>query len=253
MPAMRDCAPRILRLATNRKRELEMQIQGRIALVTGANRGLGKAIAQALLEAGAANVYAAARDPASVNQPGVIAVPLDVTDPASVQALAERCGDVDIVINNAGISLHGPALGEDATELTRRQLDTNLYGILNVSSAFAPILRRNGGGALVNVLSALSWAVSEGLIAYSISKAAAWALTNGMRRELKGQNTQVTGVHVGYMDTDMAAHVDGPKTTPAEAASKIVAAIQDGQPELLIDEVSRNVKASLSTPAAAYL
>lgn len=230
-----------------------MQIQGRIALVTGANRGLGKAIAQALLEAGAAKVYAAARDPASVNQPGVIAVPLDVTDPASVQALAERCGDVDIVINNAGISLHGPALGQGATELTRRQLDTNLYGILNVSSAFAPILRRNGGGAFVNVLSALSWAVIEGLIAYSISKAAAWALTNGMRRELKGQKTQVTGVHVGYMDTDMAAHVDGPKTTPAEAASKIVAAIQDGQPELLIDEVSRNVKASLSTPAAAYL
>jgi NAD(P)-dependent dehydrogenase (short-subunit alcohol dehydrogenase family) len=230
-----------------------MEIQGRIALVTGANRGLGKAIAQALLQAGAAKVYAAARDPRTVDLPGVVPVQLDVGDPAGARALADRYGDVEIVVNNAGISVHGPALGDEAPDVLRRVLDTNLYGILNVSSAFAPVLRRNGGGAFVNVLSVLSWVTLKELTPYSVSKAAAWALTNGMRQELKEQNTQVTGVHVGYMDTDMASHVAGPKTAPADAAAQIVAAIRDGQPELLIDQLSKDVKASLGTPAAAYL
>ncbi|ANN78104.1 SDR family oxidoreductase [Bordetella flabilis] len=230
-----------------------MEIQGRIALVTGANRGLGKAIAQALLQAGAAKVYAAARDPGKVDLPGVVPVQLDVTDPASARALAERCGDVDIVVNNAGISVHAPALGSETSDVLRRVLDTNLYGILNVSSAFAPVVGRNGGGAFVNVLSVLSWVALDGLTPYSVSKAGAWALTNGMRQELKSQNTQVTAVHVGYMDTDMAGHVGGPKTSPVDAAAQIVAAIRDAQPELLIDQLSKDVKASLGTPAAAYL
>jgi NAD(P)-dependent dehydrogenase (short-subunit alcohol dehydrogenase family) len=230
-----------------------MDIQGRIALVTGANRGLGKAIAQALLQAGAAKVYATARDPGKIDLPGVVPVQLDVSDPASAQALAERCGDVEIVVNNAGISLHAPALGKETPDILRRLLDTNLYGILNVSSAFAPVLGRNGGGAFVNVLSVLSWVAVPDLTPYGVSKAAAWALTNGMRQELKAQGTRVTGVHVGYMDTDMASHVQGPKTTPTQAADKIIAAIRESQPELLIDELSRNVKASLGAPAAAYL
>jgi NAD(P)-dependent dehydrogenase (short-subunit alcohol dehydrogenase family) len=230
-----------------------MEIKGRVALVTGANRGLGKAVAKALLQAGAAKVYAGVRDPGSVDLPGVEPIALDVTDPASVRAAAARCGDVDIVVNNAGISLHGKALGEDAPDVTRRLLDVNLYGILNVSSAFAPILGRNGGGAFVNVLSVLSWVVLENATAYSISKAAAWALTNGMRRELKEQNTQVTAVHVGYMDTDMVAKVNAPKTAPAVIAERIVAAIRDGQAELLADEISHTVKGSLSAEAAAYL
>lgn len=230
-----------------------MEIKGHVALVTGANRGLGKAVAQALVQAGVAKVYAGARDPGSVDLPGVEPIALDVTDPASVRAAAERCGDVDIVINNAGISLPGPALGGDAADRIRSLLDVNFYGVLNVGSAFAPIIARNGGGTFVNVLSVLSWMVIEGSTLYSASKAAAWALTNGMRRELKDRNIRVTGVHVGYMDTDMVARLDAPKTAPSVVAGKIIAAIRDEQPELLIDEVSRTVKASLSLDAAAYL
>jgi NAD(P)-dependent dehydrogenase (short-subunit alcohol dehydrogenase family) len=230
-----------------------MEIKGRVALVTGANRGLGKAIAQALLQAGAAKVYAGARNPASVDLPGVEPIALDVTDPQSVRAAAERYGDVEIVVNNAGVSLPGPALGGDAVDRARGLFDVNFYGVLNVSSAFAPIVARNGGGAFVNVLSVLSWVVVEGSALYSASKAAAWALTNGMRLELKEQNIRVTGVHVGYMDTDMVARLDVPKTAPSVAAEKIVAAIRDGQSELLIDEISRTVKSSLSLETPAYL
>lgn len=230
-----------------------MEIKGRVALVTGANRGLGKAIAQALLQAGAAKVYAGARDPRGVDLPGVEAIALDVTDPASVQAAAARCGDVEIVINNAGITLPGPALSDDAPQRMRQLMDVNFYGIWNVSHAFAPIVARNGGGAFANVLSVLSWVVIENSTLYSASKAAAWALTNGMRLELKAQNIRVTGVHVGYMDTDMVAAVDAPKTAPSVAAEKIIGAIRAEQPELLIDETSRMVKQSLSLDKAAYL
>ncbi|ARP81588.1 short-chain dehydrogenase [Bordetella genomosp. 8] len=229
-----------------------MEIKGSVALVTGANRGLGKAIAQALLEAGA-KVYAGARNPDSVDLPGVIPVALDVTDPQSVRAAAERCADVQIVVNNAGISVPGPALSADAPERARQLLDANFFGILNVGSAFAPVVARNGGGAFANVLSVLSWLVIPNSTMYSASKAAAWALTNGMRAELKEQRIQVTGVHVGYMDTDMVRGLDAPKTAPAVAAEKIVAAIRDGQSELLIDDTSRQVKASLSLDQAAYL
>ncbi len=214
-------------------------------LVTGANRGLGKAFAEAFVAAGA-TVYAGARNPESVTTPGATAVPLDVTDPASVAAAAARLGDVTIVINNAGIGRGGSVLTNDSLDGFREELETNVIGPLNVTRSFAPVLRDNGGGAVVNILSALSWMTSPEVGGYSASKAAAWSLTNVTRGELRDQGTQVVGVHVGYLDTDMAAHVDGPKLAPADLVAQVIEALEKGEEEVLGDETSRFVKSALS-------
>jgi NAD(P)-dependent dehydrogenase (short-subunit alcohol dehydrogenase family) len=230
-----------------------MNIQGSIALVTGANRGLGLAYARALLAAGARKVYAGARDPSSVTLPGVIPVKLDVTRPEDIAAAAAQCGDVNLVINNAGIIAPDPLLAADGTDSLRRVMETNLYGILGVSQAFAPVLRANGGGALVNMLSALSWASLPGTGAYSVSKAAAWALTNGLRNELREQGTLVVGVHAGYIDTDMVKDVDAPKTSPEAIAQATLEAIVAGAPEVLADETARQVKAGFGATPPMYV
>lgn len=229
-----------------------MQVKGRTVLVTGANRGLGRAIAQAFLAAGA-KVYAGSRDAAKVDLAGAVPLALDVADPASAAAAAATAGDVAIVVNNAGIFEPGPALGAGGLERFRRQFDTNLYGIWNVSDAFAPVLARHGGGAIVNVLSVLSWLTLPGTTAYSASKAAAWALSNGLRKELAGQGTKVVSLHVGYMDTDMAAGVEEAKSSPADVAAQVVAAVEAERPEILADEVSRQVKGSFAAEGSAYL
>ncbi|RAO74536.1 SDR family oxidoreductase [Dyella jiangningensis] len=231
-----------------------MNIQGSIALVTGANRGLGLAYAKALLAAGARKVYAGARDPSTVTLPGVIPVKLDVTSPQDVAAAAALCGDVDLVINNAGIS--GGAFLLDATDgeaTLRRLLETNLHGIHAIAVAFAPVLKANGGGALVNMLSALSWLSLESTSAYSVSKAAAWALTNSLRNELRAQGTQVLGVHAGYIDTDMVSHIDAPKSSPTDIAARTLEALAKGESEVLADETSRQVKAGFGATPAVYL
>jgi NAD(P)-dependent dehydrogenase (short-subunit alcohol dehydrogenase family) len=199
-----------------------MNIKGSVALVTGANRGLGRALVQALLAAGAKKVYAGARDPATVNIPGAHPLRLDVTSPADVAAAAKACQDVNLVINNAGIIHNAPIITGDATDNVRAEMDTNFFGTLRMSNAFAPILKKNHGGALVNILSALSWISLPGTGLYSASKAAAWALTNALRTELREQGTLVVGLHVGYMDTDMAAHAQGPKTAPADVADQVL-------------------------------
>jgi NAD(P)-dependent dehydrogenase (short-subunit alcohol dehydrogenase family) len=228
-----------------------MKIHNAVALVTGANRGLGRAYAQALLQAGA-KVYAAARDPSTIDLPGAQPVRLDITQPGQAAALAADLKDVTLVINNAGIALPGPYLsGQGAADAARAQLETNFFGTLAVSQAFAPVLKANGGGALVNMLSVLSWITLPAIAGYSASKAAAWALTNGLRHELRAQGTLVVGVHAAYIDTDMARHVTGPKTTPAEVARQVLLAIEQGQEEVLADELSRQVKAGLA--AGAYL
>lgn len=227
-----------------------MHISGATALVTGANRGLGRAIAEELLDRGAKTVYAAVRDPASVEDERLTPVHLDVTDPASVFAAARVATDVDLVVNNAGIAGSGSVLAPDGVESLRRQLETNAIGPLLVTRAFAPYLEANGGGAIVNVLSVLSWVTMAPTSGYSASKAAAWSLTNAMRGELRGQGTQVVGVHVGYLDTDMAAHVEGPKTDPGDLATQILDAVENGEDEVLGDELSRMVKAGLSGPVA---
>ena len=230
-----------------------MKIEGSIALVTGANRGLGLAFARALRDAGARKVYAGARDPASVKEPGLEAIRLDVTDPRSIAEAAARCTDVNIVINNAGILRPGALLGDGGLATIREQLETNFYGALSVSEAFAPVLAANGGGALVNMLSALSWLSLPNSGAYSISKAAAWALTNGLRNELRAQGTLVVGVHAGYIDTDMVAKVTAPKTKPEVIAQRTLEAIIAGREEVLADEVSQQVKAGFAADPPAYV
>lgn len=230
-----------------------MKIQNAVALVTGANRGLGLAFTQALVAAGASKVYAAARDPASVKQAGVVPVRLDVTNAAEVAAAAGDLGDVTLVINNAGIIRGSGFLGETGVDAVRAELETNFFGPVHVSRAFAPILARNGGGAIVNVLSALSWVAFPSSSTYSASKAAAWAFSNGLRNELRGQGTQVLALHVGYMDTDMVRDVAAPKSKPEDVARQTLEALETGKSEILADEVSRRIKQNLSAEPGVYL
>jgi NAD(P)-dependent dehydrogenase (short-subunit alcohol dehydrogenase family) len=230
-----------------------MNIKDSVVLITGANRGLGLALSAELLRAGARKVYAGARNPATVTQAGVQAVKLDVTNAADIAAAVLACPDVSIVINNAGIDLSSAVMVADAAQSVRTELETNLFGPLALSQAFAPVLARQGGGAIVNILSALSWVNSPLHATYSITKAAAWSLTNGLRNELSGQNTQVVGVHVGYMDTDMTEGIESPKASPVEVAKTIVAAIQAGEDEVLADGTAQYVKSELSAPRGIYL
>ncbi|GAA3205887.1 SDR family oxidoreductase [Nonomuraea helvata] len=219
-----------------------MKISGSVALVTGANRGLGATFAQALLDRGARTVYAAARNPATVTGAGLTPIELDITDPAAVAAAAERCADVDLLINNAGIARPGPADLDSA----HAEMETNYFGTLSMSRAFAPVLARNGGGALVNVLSALSFFSVPQVSTYAASKAAAWSLTNALRVELKEQGTHVVGVHAGYIDTDMAAGVTDPKISPAEVVAQTLDALEAGTYEVLADTLSKEIRAGLS-------
>lgn len=225
-----------------------MKIENSIALVTGANRGLGLAYAKALLAAGAQKVYAGMRDTSGFDVPGLVPVALDITRPASVAAAAGQCSDVSILVNNAGI-IRSPSTEEGA----RAEMETNYFGTLAMCRAFAPVLAANGGGALVNMLSVLSWLSLPGTSGYSASKAAAWSITNGLRHELRAQGTLVIGVHAGYIDTDMARGVNAPKVRPEDVAAQTVAAIEAGHEEVLADALTRQIKAGLGLENGIYL
>ena len=240
---------RRFRLATNEMMVIMqyiMNINGSVALVTGANRGLGLAFAKALLERGAKKVYAAARDPKSVTLSGVVPIPLDVTDPSSVAKLAELAPDVTLLINNAGISKGKGLLNPDALQLARQEMETNYFGPLAVSSALGPTLAKNGGGAIVNVLSVLSWVVLSNSATYSASKAAAWALTNALRHEFGAQGTQVVALHAAFIDTDMAATIKAPKAKPEDVVKNALDTLEAGGFETLADDISKSVKTNLS-------
>ncbi|MEU7608193.1 SDR family oxidoreductase [Micromonospora sp. NPDC049204] len=225
-----------------------MHINGSTALVTGANRGLGKAFAEALLARGA-TVYATARRLESIDIPGAIALQLDITDPASIEAAAGKVADLDILINNAGTSTEAPLLGP-STENIRRDLDTNFWGTLNVTRAFAP---RLAGGAILNVISALSWyTFSPGSNGYAASKAAEWSLTNGIRLELADQKTLVTALALAIADTDMMAGFDIPKLAPHEVVAQALDGLEAGKIEVIADKPTANVKASLSRDPADF-
>ncbi|CAM5439083.1 SDR family oxidoreductase [Streptomyces sp. ME02-6979.5a] len=228
-----------------------MELKNTVAVVTGANRGLGRHLAAQLVERGA-KVYAAARRPETVDLPGVTPLRLDVTDQESIQEAALIASDATLLINNAGVSTGATLVGGDLGEV-RREMETNFFGPLLTTRAFAPVIEGNGGGGVLNVLSALSWFHPAGLGSYAATKAAAWALSDATREELAPRGIAVSALHVGYMDTDMAAAVPADqKADPVEVAAHALRAIEEGLPEVLADETSRLVKASLSgTPAAA--
>ena len=230
-----------------------MDIRNAVVLVTGANRGLGRALVEAFQQAGAKKVYAAARDPSTVKAPGAVPVALDVSSPDSIAVAARQCCDVNVLVNNAGIAQSGQLFSDEGERKVREEMEVNVFGPWRVTRAFASTLEVNGGGAVVNILSVLSWLSMPASATYCISKSAAWSLTNGLRNDLAAQGTKVTGVHVGLMDTDMTAGMDAPKSSPRDVADQIVRAVADDVPELLADELSRQVKASLSSPQAAYL
>ncbi|WP_328951235.1 SDR family oxidoreductase [Streptomyces sp. NBC_01220] len=222
-----------------------MEPKNTVAVVTGANRGLGRHLAAQLVERGA-KVYGAARRPETVDVPGVIPLRMDVTDEASIQEAARVASDATLLINNAGISTGVTLLGGDIDEV-RREMETNFFGPLVTTRAFAPVIERNGGGAVLNVLSALSWFHPAGLGSYAASKAAAWALSDATREELAPRGITVSALHVGYMDTDMAAGVPADqKVAAADVAAQALDGIETGLPEILADETSRYVKQSLS-------
>ena len=226
-----------------------ISINGSTAVVTGGQRGLGKALVDELVKRGAVKVYATAREPKTSNDSRVVSVALDVTDAYSIAALAETAADTTIVFNSAGISGGRPSLLKSHLDDIRAVFETNYFGALRVARAFAPILARNGGGALVDIHSVLSWVAGKG--AYGDSKAALWSATNSLRMELEPQNTLVTGVHVGYIDTDMVRSLDVEKITPEDVASTIVDGVELGQTEVLADELTRKFKAALSGPVEA--
>jgi NAD(P)-dependent dehydrogenase (short-subunit alcohol dehydrogenase family) len=223
-----------------------MKIENSVALVTGANRGIGLALAKALVDRGAKRVYAASRDPKSVTLPGVVPLRLDVNDPQQIAAAVREAPDVNLVINNAGIGSVTSILGDGAIAQLRKELDTNVFGLLEVSRAFAPTLARAGGGALVNILSVASWISSPILATYAVSKSAAWSVTNALRNELRAQGTQVVGTHFGFVDTDLTHGIDAPKLRAEDVAAAIVDGIAAGSDEIVVDDFTRQVKAGFT-------
>jgi NAD(P)-dependent dehydrogenase (short-subunit alcohol dehydrogenase family) len=230
-----------------------MKIDTATVLITGANRGLGLAFAQEVLARGARKVYAGVRDPSKLTLAGVEAVRLDVTRPEDVAAAASHCRDVTLLINNAGIATFGGFLSADSIESARAHLETNFFGPLRLSQAFAPLLAANGGGAILNVLSVASWINSPMLAMYGASKSAAWALTNGLRHELRAQGTQVLGMHVGFVDTDLTRAIDLPKSRPEVIVQRTLDALEAGAEEVLADERARQIKQGLTAEPAVYL
>ncbi|MEV0385054.1 SDR family oxidoreductase [Nonomuraea sp. NPDC050643] len=225
-------------------------IKGSVAVVTGGSRGLGKALVEALYQRGAAKVYATARDPLTVTHPDAVPLALEVTDPGSVAAVADQASDATILINNAGVLLSASFLDSPVDDV-RREFEVNFYGPLLTTRAFVPVLERNGGGHILNIHSVLSWVTTPSGEAYSASKSALWSQSNALRLALRPRGINVTGLHVGYVDTDMVSGVDAPKTSPRSVAEQALDGIESDASEVLADDLSRQVKAGLSADLTA--
>ena len=206
-----------------------MEIREIVALVTGANRGIGRAIVEQLVADGAKHVYAASRTPSGFYEAkNITEVRLDVTNAPTIDQAAARCTDVNVLINNAGILRGQSLLGSASGDAAEAEMNVNYFGTLRTCRAFAPVLAHNGGGAIVNVLSILARVSLPSVGSYSASKAAALSLTQGIRGELAGQGTLVIGVMPAFVDTAMASRVTLPKLPPQAVAEAILTALRDG-------------------------
>jgi NAD(P)-dependent dehydrogenase (short-subunit alcohol dehydrogenase family) len=229
-----------------------VQIDGAIALVTGANRGLGRHLAQQLVERGAAKVYGAARNPEMIATPGVTPILMDITDPSSVADAAGIADDVTLLFNNAGMASSATLLGGSIDDV-RAPMESHYYGTLSVTRAFAPHLIANAPAAILNVVSVLSWLHPGVLGAYAAAKTALWAQTDAVREELAPHDVSVTALHIGFMDTDMTAEMDAVKTDPAIIAGLALDGVADGAIEVLTDQLTLEAKAALSRERVAGL
>ncbi|WP_439590869.1 SDR family oxidoreductase [Microbacterium sp.] len=224
-------------------------LHGAVVLVTGANGGIGTQFVQEALARGAAKVYATARSPRTWADPRVVPLVLDVTDPGSIRAAVDAASDVTVLINNAGASPSTPGILSHTDEEIRENVETNFLGPLFLARAFAPVLSAKEDAALIDIHSAMSWFAVGGI--YSATKAALWSATNSLRLELAPAGVHVVGVHVGWVDTAMAAHSSDPKLDPAVLVSKVFDATEAGEYEVLADETSVQLKAALSAPIEA--
>ncbi|QGZ65372.1 SDR family oxidoreductase [Paraburkholderia acidisoli] len=231
-----------------------MKLENAVVFVTGASRGLGLAFAREALARGAAKVYAGVRDPSRFSEPGIVPVALDVTDAASVAAAAKIAPDVTLLVNNAGIAEVVESPFAEASEAQARRLfETNFYGVMRTTRAFESLLPDGGRGAIVNVLSDVTWRPVPFLAPYSASKAAAWSYTNAVRVALRERAIQVVGVHVGFIDTDLTQGFDVPKVAPLDVVRQTYDALEAGESEVLADEGTRALKRSLASPVAGYV
>jgi NAD(P)-dependent dehydrogenase (short-subunit alcohol dehydrogenase family) len=223
-----------------------MKIQDATVLVTGANRGIGSAFVHALLQAGAKKVYATARDLNSLqavtalDAHRVIPLQVDITDRELVNALPAKAKDVNLLINNAGILAFGSIL-EVPTETIASQFETNFYGPLNMARAFVPVIERNHGGAIVNILTLVALASMPGLSVYNASKAAAWSMTQSLRASVVEKGIIIHGVFPGAVDTEMLAGVEMAKTSPNDIAVAVLSGIEAEQEDIFPDPMSAQV------------
>ncbi|MCC4908774.1 SDR family oxidoreductase [Microbacterium sp. cx-59] len=224
-------------------------LNGAVVLVTGANGGIGTHFVRDALARGAAKVYASARTPRDWDDERIVPLTLDVTDGASIAAAVAAAPDVTVLINNAGASTPTPGILSHSDEEIRANVETNFLGPLFLARAFAPILSANAPSAIIDIHSGLSWYAVAGI--YSATKAALWSATNSLRIELAPAGVHVVGVHVGYVDTAMAANVTDPKLDPAILVAKVLDATEADEYEVLADETSVQLKAALSAPLEA--
>lgn len=231
-----------------------MKITDAVVFVTGANRGLGLVLAQEALQRGAKKVYAGMRSTVGFDQDGIIPVQIDVTDTESIQKAVAECVDVNLLINNAGIArLNQSPVDAEITATTRKVLETNLYGVIDSTQHFSPVLQQNAESYIVNILSDVSWEPSIFLASYAISKAAAWSYTNSTRQALSQSNVHVMGVHVGFIDTDLTQTLDIPKISPKTVAEQVFDGIEQNAFEVLVGESTQKLKQDLTAAIPSYV